>query len=231
MSRHSSFKLQRVRLHVVAIKSFLLGVVLTLSSIAMVYFKSTSSYLFRVAVYVAITCIFHLLEFFLTAIRNTAEVNDDSFILEDPDLYLVFMASILEANLKLIGNAFRFSHTWFLLGLLIVFFGQWCRSLAMYTAGASFNHYIQTEASRKRAMVTRGIYKYMRHPSYFGYFWWFVGSQVLLQNPVMGCIGGYKLHRFFSDRIAYEEQYLVAFFGERYEQYRKKTPTRMPCID
>lgn len=44
---------------------------------------------------------------------------------------------------------------------------------------------------------------YFRHPSYFGFFIWSIGTQVLLINPV--CTVGYTVvtWRFFRDRIPY----------------------------
>lgn len=47
---------------------------------------------------------------------------------------------------------------------------------------------------------------YFRHPSYFGFFIWSIGTQVLLINPV--CTVGYTVvtWRFFRDRIPYPFQ-------------------------
>jgi protein-S-isoprenylcysteine O-methyltransferase len=86
-----------------------------------------------------------------------------------------------------------------------------------------------------------------------GWFWWSVGSQLLLANPI--CTAGffYVSWRFFSRRIPYvllslilagfflllahgvfvpryEEAKLLDFFPGEYEAYRKKTPTGIPFI-
>jgi protein-S-isoprenylcysteine O-methyltransferase len=69
-----------------------------------------------------------------------------------------------------------------------------------------------------------------RHPSYFGFFWWAIGTQLVLVNPV-GLVGFCAvLWVFFSQRIAYEEKHLVEFFGERYVAYRDATPVYIPFI-
>lgn len=232
MGKYSNYQPVRVRLHVVALKAFLLGVVLTASLGVMLFIRDSNTLLFRVALYTLLNSIFHLLEFFMTALCNTLEVDDDSFILNDIELYIVYIASILEGALKTIDWTYSIKlRTSFLVaGLSIIILGQICRSLAMYTAGVSFHHYIQKEASDKRPLVHWGIYKYMRHPSYFGYFWWFVGGQIMLQNPVLCVVGIYKLHQFFKNRISYEEEFLVAFYGKQYEIYRENTPTRIPYI-
>jgi protein-S-isoprenylcysteine O-methyltransferase len=53
---------------------------------------------------------------------------------------------------------------------------------------------------------------------------------VVLGNPI--CFAGYTvvLRRFFSRRIQGEEQLLVAFFGEEYLEYRKRTWVGIPSI-
>lgn len=79
-------------------------------------------------------------------------------------------------------------------------------------------------------LVTGGVYAYLRHPSYFGFFWWGLGTQLLLGNGI--CFVGYAvvLWRFFSERIAKEEELLVGFFGAEYEGYRRRTRVGIPFI-
>lgn len=43
--------------------------------------------------------------------------------------------------------------------------------------------------------------RYVRHPSYMAYFWWAVGSQIMLANPVMGVLFALYLWRWFFARI------------------------------
>lgn len=70
----------------------------------------------------------------------------------------------------------------------------------------------------------------MRHPSYFGFYWWAVGVQVLLINPICMVLFIYWLHKFFSERITYEEYTLLRFFKDEWTEYKNKTPTLMPLI-
>lgn len=71
----------------------------------------------------------------------------------------------------------------------------------MLHAGSNFNHLVQKEKRAGHVLVTRGVYRYLRHPSYFGFFWWGLGTQVVLGNVV--CLVGYAvvLWRFFKRRI------------------------------
>ncbi|OBA23798.1 ICMT-domain-containing protein [Metschnikowia bicuspidata var. bicuspidata NRRL YB-4993] len=228
MAAFSSYNPEKVRLHVVAVKASALGAVLAVCIVTLALLTSWNSAWARVGFFTMSQCVFHLLEFFITAIYNTEEVDDDSFILGDRQLHHVFVAAVAESMLKL---RFVAHSDWYLYaGLVLTALGQIGRSLAMYTAGVSFNHHIQQEHASKHTLVTRGIYKYSRHPSYFAYFWWFVGTQLILQNWVVALLGAIKLQLFFRIRIEYEEKFLVDFFGEQYVQYRACTPVGIPFI-
>jgi protein-S-isoprenylcysteine O-methyltransferase len=79
--------------------------------------------------------------------------------------------------------------------------GQTFRSLAMIHASSNFSHQIAYLKGPKHTLVTSGVYALVRHPSYFGFFWWAVGLQVFLANPVSTVIFIAVLWKFFSDRI------------------------------
>jgi len=79
-------------------------------------------------------------------------------------------------------------------------------------------------------LITFGIYQYLRHPAYFGWYWWSIATQVILCNPL--AIGGYAYAawRFFDERIEEEEKTLVEIFGSDYERYRSNTVVGIPFI-
>ena len=89
-------------------------------------------------------------------------------------------------------------------GLVMLLLGQVVRSTAMVQAGSNFNHTVQREKASGHELVTGGIYGWLRHPSYFGFFWWGLGTQVVSGNTL--CLVGYAvvLWRFFKDRIQSE---------------------------
>ena len=100
----------------------------------------------------------------------------------------------------------------------------------MLHAGTNFNHLVQSKKKAGHVLVTGGVYRYLRHPSYFGFFWWGLGTQVILGNVV--CLAGYAvvLWRFFRRRIEKEETLLIGFFGMDYVRYRDKTRVGIPFI-
>lgn len=115
-------------------------------------------------------------------------------------------------------------------GLLLLIIGQACRTIAMFSAKSNFSHHIVDYKERDHVLVQHGIYSVMRHPSYFGFYWWAVGVQLLLINPICLLLFVYWLQKFFSERIAYEEHTLEKFFKQEWIDYKAKTPTLMPFI-
>lgn len=107
---------------------------------------------------------------------------------------------------------------------------QYIRSLAMVTAGKNFSHLIKNEKEPDHVLITHGIYNYLRHPSYFAFFYWALGTQLLLLNPLTFLIFIFLLYDFFSSRIAFEEATLIRFFGNDYKSYREKVPIGIPFI-
>lgn len=135
------------------------------------------------------------------------------------------------------------------LGFTLLVSGQVIRTIAMAKAGSNFNHTVQMKKKQGHVLVTDGIYAWLRHPSYFGFFWWGLGTQIVLNNTV--CFAGYlivlwrffnhrirgKLHldifqlfQYISDSAVEEEILLVKFFGDDYVKYRKRTGTGLPFI-
>ncbi|ETS01445.1 isoprenylcysteine carboxyl methyltransferase [Trichoderma reesei RUT C-30] len=223
----------------IALRAFCLGIAFAaglLSALAILLL--TDSPVWRVPFFLLALSLFHFLEFWTTAERNTAVASVDSFLLTAnwPSYAIAHSAAFAEC---LLVSVFFPDRHWaplgsgnvlLLLGLALVVVGQAVRSLAMLHAGASFNHHIQTKKAQTHLLVTTGIYGWLRHPSYFGFFWWGLGTQLVLGNAV--CFVAYTavLYTFFKGRIEIEEHKLVEFFGEDYVNYRKRVGTLIPFI-
>ena len=67
-------------------------------------------------------------------------------------------------------------------GLIFVILGELVRKYSMFTASTNFNHYVQYTKQEGHELVTHGIYSLCRHPSYVGWFYWSVGTQVIDNN-------------------------------------------------
>ncbi|KAK1751771.1 protein-S-isoprenylcysteine O-methyltransferase [Echria macrotheca] len=221
----------------IALRSFCLGIALAISIISIGYIAVfTDSPLWRLPFFLGALSLFHFLEFWTTAAYNTRVAEVSSFLLTSnwPGYAIAHSVATLEC---LVTNVLWPDRSWAplhsgsvlcFLGILLVATGQTVRSVAMIQAGPSFNHMVQHRRSSGHVLVTTGIYGRLRHPSYFGFFWWALGTQLVLGNLV--CFVGYAavLWRFFSSRIRHEEEFLVRFFGEEYVDYRRKVGTKIP---
>ncbi|KAF9967734.1 hypothetical protein BGZ73_000397 [Actinomortierella ambigua] len=176
--------------------------------------------------------VFHSLEYIATALFCPTKLTLDSFLLNhSPEYTVATMSGITEF---LIERYFFPQHKQWgyinMLGLVLLIIGQVARTWAMFSAKSNFSHHIELYKERNHVLVTSGIYSVLRHPSYFGFYYWAMGSQLMMMNPV--CLVGFAvaLHVFFADRIQQEENLLVRFFGQDYVQYQKRTRIGIPLL-
>ena len=183
--------------------------------------------------YLAALAFFHISEYVLTAIFNSHTLSVDSFLINHSLEYgIAAVASWIEFGLEFYflpemkSNSFMSLLSW--IGIVLVIFGETMRKLAMFTAASNFTHIVQYRKRDTHSLVTHGVYSIFRHPSYVGWFYWSIGTQLVLANPV--CLVGYAVAswRFFSERIYEEERLLVQFFREDYVQYKKQVGTGIP---
>lgn len=223
----------------IAMRAFCLGIALGLAVLlTLATLAWTASPLWRLPFFLAALATFHFLEFWTTAAYNTRNADVKSFLLTAnwPAYAIAHAAASLEC--LVVGVAWP-GRSWAPLrggllvtaaGLAMVVVGQVVRSVAMVQAGASFNHVVQQYRTRQHTLITTGIYAHLRHPSYFGFFWWGLGTQLVMGNVI--CFVAYTavLWRFFSSRIKREEQLLVQFFGDEYVDYKRRTGTKIPFV-
>ncbi|KAI1052230.1 hypothetical protein LB507_007783 [Fusarium sp. FIESC RH6] len=223
----------------IAMRAFCLGIALASSGIAMVtILVMTSSPAWRVPFFLFALSAFHFLEFWTTAEKNTLVASIGSFLLTAnwPGYAIAHSAAFTECAVVNIffpernWAPFGTGHLLLAAGLAMVIVGQVVRSVAMLEAGASFNHHVQTRKKDSHELVTTGIYSVFRHPSYFGFFYWGMGTQLVLGNVLCFFAYGFVLWKFFSARIRHEEAKLVEFFKDDYVEYRKRVGTKMPFI-
>ena len=179
--------------------------------------------------YVICLCIFHLLEFFISSIYNPLVVTSDTFLINHSISYtFAAIFSCFEFWLRNSSNIymlfFRSSSSlvepykfltkvMFYIGLIMVILSQIIRSLAMITCGVSFNHLIQYRKKENHVLITHGIYSILRHPSYFGFYYWSIGMQCILSNIVSTILCIVASWLFFQRRIPYEETCLKEIFA------------------
>jgi protein-S-isoprenylcysteine O-methyltransferase len=205
----------------ISLRSFILGITLGISTIVTVQLAFYGYGLWRAPCFVATLALFHYLEFDMTARYNIADASVSSFLLSSNGV--AYLAAHMSALAEVLVRYWVYSDyapvwlrlPWKLptlipslppsmsvgLGSGLILMGQLVRSTAMEHARANFNHVIQWTKKADHTLVTDGVYAFSRHPSYFGFFWWGLGTQVLLGNRVCFVMYAVVLWKFFHHRI------------------------------
>ncbi|KAH7014324.1 Isoprenylcysteine carboxyl methyltransferase family-domain-containing protein [Microdochium trichocladiopsis] len=134
-----------------------------------------------------------------------------------------------------LSNWFPYPIVWPLSWIMVVG-GQLVRVLAILHGGPSYPLGEKRRCCRSRhdsvdadhQLVTTGIYGWIRHPAYFGYFWWAIGTQLILANRMSLLAFVIVLWSFFAGRIHAEEEALVRRHGSRYENYQHRVGVWIP---
>ncbi|EGD83528.1 hypothetical protein PTSG_04137 [Salpingoeca rosetta] len=175
--------------------------------------------------------VFHCSEYIMTALYNQHVLSFDSFLLNHSrEYHAALAAAAVEYSLRSYFVPWLHFRPLFYTGLAMAVVGDVARKLAMMTAASNFKHIIATERDETHKLVTHGIYGWCRHPSYFGWSLWAVGTQVLLSNILCTGAYAYAAISFFRDRIEFEEAYLLRFFGNDYARYRATTWSGVPTV-
>ncbi|PKU69593.1 probable protein-S-isoprenylcysteine O-methyltransferase isoform X2 [Dendrobium catenatum] len=174
---------------------------------------------------------FHVSEYLLAvAIHGRSNVSWNSCLISKQ--YIIAMVfALLEYFIEICLFPKLKDHWWISnIGLVIVLVGEVIRKTGILTAGRSFTHIIRVYYVDHHELITWGIYRFMRHPGYCGFFIWAAGTQLILCNPIstVGFIA--VTWRFFSTRIPYEEFFLRQFFGPEYVEYAARVPSGLPFI-
>jgi len=112
-----------------------------------------------------------------------------------------------------------------ILGLVFTFSGYF---LFIWSVAARGIYSVSWEMPEKQKLVTWGPYRYVRHPSYLGYFLMFFGlfflwSNLLTLFPITAVPGYYCV-------TIEEERLLTQRFGDEYLKYQKKTGRFIPRL-
>ena len=200
-----------------------------------------ASWVYAAAIYLATTIIpFHLGEWFIAShFRPKVDGGPRAFLLLNTPAYMAASAAavieyVLELLLvpdswKIISTDSTYIVT--IAGALTLGFYVF-RLVSMAQCGSSFSHQIETEHREEHTLVTTGLYAFVRHPSYFGWFWRTAICQIILMNPVCFVVYIIVTWKFFEDRIKEEEALLEseAFFGREYTAFKKRVPTWIPLL-
>lgn len=183
-------------------------------------------------IYLAFLTMFHFSEYLAISISHPQSLTLDSFMLNHSLQYeIAAISSWVEFFVEVyyFPDLKKFKTAW-IVGAIICMSGEVLRKTAMLTAKKSFHHLVQFQQTEDHKLVTNGVYKFFRHPSYVGWFYWSIGTQIILANPICFVLYAIASWVFFKERIHMEEITLLNFFGQDYVQYQKTTSTGLPFI-
>ena len=157
----------------------------TAYSLGLVFLLGFTNWSSPFGLYLMVLAMFHLSEYITTALSNPQNLSFDSFLVNHSVQYWgAMLLSWLEfAAINFFFPGFKAGQSLATsTGFLICLIGEVIRKLAMLHAGRNFNHLVQSHKARDHKLVTSGIYAFVRHPSYLGWFLWSVGTQVIIQQ-------------------------------------------------
>lgn len=176
--------------------------------------------------------VFHAGEYIISKINHPESVSISSTLVTAPFAFSLSFGIIEFLIESYIFGDFKtsFKSVIMWVGFLFIIVGLTIRVLAETTAKKAFTHHVAQKRVEEHKLITHGVYKYFRHPGYFGMFLFSVGSQLFLKNVISTIVFISVLWCFFNERIKMEERLLVSMFGRDYVEYRSHTPTRIPFI-
>ena len=183
----------------------------------------------RIAMLLCILIIFHTSEFITHFRLHPKSTNLNSFLISR-DSAIITVLSFVEYFFRKRYYPQYDKQIFQAIGFSLMAFGFAIHRVAIKSLGRSYTHYIAIKRDPGADLVTKDIYKYMRHPSYFGLFLFQIGNQVFLGNVIFSIIYAFVLLRFYHKRIIIEEKYLVRIYGARYLSYLSKVKFAFPLL-
>ena len=113
-------------------------------------------------------------------------------------------------------------------GALLFVMGVYLRHLSIKQLGQYFVTKIQI--TKDHQLVTDGLYRYIRHPSYTGLILGFLGAILFLRASFAATLFVVIGIPAYVYRIRIEESALLGVFGQDYTDYREKTRALLPYI-
>jgi len=140
-------------------------------------------------------------------------------------LFLVFAGSISVLYTFPFSIEFLFAFYMQIAGLVLTFAGYF---LFIWSVAARGTYAVSWEMPEKQKLVTWGPYRYVRHPSYLGYFLmffslFFLWPNLLMLFPIAAVPGYYCV-------TVGEEGLLTQRFGDEYLKYQKETGRFIPRL-
>jgi protein-S-isoprenylcysteine O-methyltransferase Ste14 len=89
---------------------------------------------------------------------------------------------------------------------------------------------VTLELRDRHALITHGLYRYVRHPMYSAFWLWAIAQALLLPNWIAGFAGIVGFGTLYFGRVGNEERMMEQAFGAEYRDYAARTKRIIPGI-
>ena len=158
---------------------------------------------------------------------NNKEKNKQNIgvILSYMIVFLLVIISLYDSYY--INNINNLNYLSYLVGTFLAFTGLIVRIYSIRTLGKNFSYLVLLK--NHQSLITDGIYKKIRHPSYLGAIMLLVGCSFILSS-VYGIILSLMISLAYIPRIKMEEKLLISKFPKEYSKYSIKAWKLIPYI-
>ena len=115
-----------------------------------------------------------------------------------------------------------------LAGIVCLAVGLWLFARSHADLGTNWS--VTLEVREKHQLVTRGIYRALRHPMYAALLLYSLGQALVVPNWIAGPSYAVAMSLLFAFRLGPEERMMREEFGKDYEDYMARTKRLVPGI-
>ena len=113
--------------------------------------------------------------------------------------------------------------------------GILCLALALWLfyrshADLGTNWSVTLQVREKHELITRGVYRHVRHPMYLSLLLFSLGQALVVSNWVAGPAYGVAIAILLALRVGTEERMMLEHFGTDYEKYMTRTKRLVPGV-
>jgi protein-S-isoprenylcysteine O-methyltransferase len=112
--------------------------------------------------------------------------------------------------------------------LAVAVAGALFRAWAVAVLGRFFTWHVRVQDDQH--VITSGPYSVVRHPSYTGAWFLYVGALLFIHAWVAAAFAAVFLLAAFVRRIRYEETLMLEVFGDKYRVYSRKVRRLIPLV-
>ena len=136
-------------------------------------------------------------------------------------LWIVISMSCFLGSISRSIHSARMPPHSFWIGIALIIAGITVRAIAIATLWRYFT--VDVAIASGHELIERGMYRFVRHPSYSGAILSFIGLGIAFQNWISLAVVTIPTFCALLYRVRVEEAALIEHFGDRYRDYMART--------